>query len=130
MARFAEPRNCLVCGREFRPQMSNVRRGGGRTCSHRCDRKTRDFSNAPRGPLANNYKHGGYVNYREAPHVRFAHNAVKVALRRGDLVKGPCEQCGTTSKVEAHHDDYNKPLEVRWLCFSHHREWHRVQRAA
>jgi hypothetical protein len=34
-----------------------------------------------------------------------------------------CEICG--KKAEAHHDDYGKPLEVRWLCFKHHREWHK-----
>lgn len=29
-----------------------------------------------------------------------------------------------------HHDDYRKPLAVRWLCFRHHREFHTVQRKA
>ncbi len=31
----------------------------------------------------------------------------------------PCEICGSRSS-EAHHEDYNKPLEVRWLCKQHH----------
>jgi hypothetical protein len=44
------------------------------------------------------------------------HNAVARAIRAGKLVRGPCEECGTTDNVHAHHDDYSKPLEVRWLC--------------
>ncbi len=46
------------------------------------------------------------------------------AVRDGRLVRKPCEVCGTTERVQAHHDDYSKPLEVRWLCFVHHRQAH------
>jgi len=42
----------------------------------------------------------------------------------GVLVPEPCEVCGA-EKVDAHHDDYAKPLEVRWLCRTHHGEVHR-----
>jgi hypothetical protein len=41
------------------------------------------------------------------------------AMKNGRLVKKPCEVCGK-EKVEMHHDDYRKPLEVRWLCKVHH----------
>lgn len=53
-----------------------------------------------------------------------AHNAVKTALRNGTLVRESCEVCGE-SKVIAHHDDYARPLDVRWLCHRHHGEEHR-----
>ena len=45
-------------------------------------------------------------------------------MRDNHLERQPCEVCG--AKAEAHHDDYDKPLEVRWLCFKHHREWHKT----
>lgn len=48
---------------------------------------------------------------------------VKSAVRRGVLSRGACERCGN-EKAHAHHDDYNKPLAVRWLCQRHHWEWH------
>jgi hypothetical protein len=53
-----------------------------------------------------------------------AHNAVKVAKQAGVMISQPCEVCGEKS-AGAHHDDYGKPLSVRWLCRIHHRQWHR-----
>lgn len=38
-----------------------------------------------------------------------------VYQRRGLLPKQPCARCGS-KKAEKHHEDYTKPLEVRWLC--------------
>lgn len=58
-----------------------------------------------------------------------ANQAVSNAIRDGRLVRGICEVCGSSERVEGHHDDYNKPLSVRWLCFSHHREWHKHNEA-
>jgi hypothetical protein len=46
------------------------------------------------------------------------------AINQGMLIRKPCEVCGL-EKVDAHHDDYTKPLEVRWLCRKHHLEHHR-----
>ena len=44
------------------------------------------------------------------------------ALWRGELKRGNCEKCGKLG--EAHHEDYSRPLEVRWLCPQHHLEVH------
>lgn len=55
--------------------------------------------------------------------------AVTNALSSGKLKRQPCEKCGCL-KVDAHHDDYSKPLVVRWLCRPHHMEHHRLLRKA
>ena len=44
------------------------------------------------------------------------------AVRDGRIVRQPCEVCGTTEKVQAHHTDYRKWNDVKWYCFKHHRE--------
>ncbi len=55
------------------------------------------------------------------------------AMRKGKLIPQPCEVCGAfpilrdgRRGVHGHHDDYSKPLEVRWLCNVHHGEAHRL----
>jgi ribosomal protein S27AE len=53
-----------------------------------------------------------------------ARKAVSDAVRRGSLVKEPCERCGAAT-AEAHHADYAQPLKVRWLCKPCHDEEHR-----
>jgi len=53
-----------------------------------------------------------------------AHQDVNYAIQKGKLVRQPCERCGTTKNVVAHHEDYSKPLDVVWLCQHHHKERH------
>jgi hypothetical protein len=46
-----------------------------------------------------------------------AHCRVNSAVRRGDMQRpSACEWCGRSGKVEGHHHDYTKPLDVIWLC--------------
>lgn len=53
-----------------------------------------------------------------------AHFAVMYALKGGHIQRSPCTVCGS-EKVQAHHHDYSKPLEVEWLCSLHHSVAHR-----
>lgn len=60
---------------------------------------------------------------RERDPIKFkARNAVSNAVRDGKLIRQPCQKCASTVRVQAHHHDYNKPLDVEWLCFKCHRE--------
>ncbi len=43
------------------------------------------------------------------------------AVISGKVIKpSNCSECGRIRKITAHHDDYSKPLEVRWLCHECH----------
>lgn len=62
----------------------------------------------------------------EHPNRYRAHVLVQRALSKGHLEKQPCEVCGTThGRIDAHHDNYDEPLEVRWLCRLHHVQLHK-----
>jgi len=68
--------------------------------------------------------HAAEIEYRKTHRPkRQAKDAVRYALKMGRMTKQPCEVCGDTN-ADAHHDDYAKPLEVRWLCRTHHNQWH------
>ncbi len=55
---------------------------------------------------------------------RAARISARHAIKTGKLLRQPCEVCGAI-KVDAHHDDYSKRLDVRWLCRKHHAEFHK-----
>ena len=57
------------------------------------------------------------------PKKYLAHKKINSAVKAGLIKKECCQICGKT-KVHAHHDDYNYPLSVRWLCVEHHKQWH------
>ncbi len=60
------------------------------------------------------------------PKVRARVN-LQAAVRSGRLTRKPCEACGCP-ETHGHHDDYLKPLEVRWLCVKCHAKEHANQR--
>ncbi len=67
------------------------------------------------------------ANWRKNnPEKSKANRLVFVAVRNKSLKKVNCF-CGE-SRVEAHHEDYSKPLEVIWLCKKHHVEADKIRR--
>jgi hypothetical protein len=63
------------------------------------------------------------LHNKRNPEKARARNAVASALKSRRIARKPCDVCGDT-KSQAHHDDYARPLDVRWLCFVHHRIAH------
>lgn len=53
-----------------------------------------------------------------------AHKAVEMAVRKGAIVKQNCIVCGSEKSL-AHHESYDRPLDVVWYCQIHHKERHK-----
>lgn len=56
------------------------------------------------------------------PNRKKANVAVGNAIKAGRIKKQPCWVCG--SNAVAHHPDYDRPLDVVWLCQPHHKQAH------
>jgi hypothetical protein len=70
--------------------------------------------------------HESHRNWIKAnPEKRKAQQALQKAVRADKIVRQPCEICGN-SKSHGHHDDYSKPLVVRWRCALDHGQLHRL----
>lgn len=55
-----------------------------------------------------------------------ARTIVRQRVYRGTIKRQPCEVCGEPN-AQAHHIDYAKPLDIRWLCHAHHVAEHRTE---
>lgn len=63
--------------------------------------------------------------YREKNKDKFlARKAVEKAIANGKLIKQPCEKCNSSKNIVAHHHDYNKLLDIQWLCNRCHMRHH------
>lgn len=69
-------------------------------------------------------------NYKKKYPMKYAaHLIFGNAIRDGKIVKQTfCSECGSNKQIHGHHDDYTKPLEVRWLCIKCHVAWHKVNK--
>lgn len=76
----------------------------------------------------------GMANIRKAlrksinkyPEKQFARKKVSNAINKGLLVRPlTCSQCNVHGRIEGHHLDYDRPLDVLWLCTSCHAKHHK-----
>jgi hypothetical protein len=84
----------------------------------------KDYQQTEAGKLSKKRTIAAY--YKRYPMIYAAHVITRNAIREGKLFpQASCSVCNSTEKIEGHHDDYTKPLDVRWLCERCHKQWHR-----
>ena len=70
-------------------------------------------------------KYPSQAKWRQAhPKQTWAHQCLRSALKRGLIIQSAREECGNPD-TEAHHPDYDRPMDVRWLCRVCHKAEHR-----
>lgn len=130
-------KTCFKCGLEqpitefYRhPMMGDGRLGKCKTCTkrdvsenYRAKRPKYAAYERERNKRPERRKAAMEYAKHQDPQKRLARSLTGSAIKCGRLVPQPCEVCGSKN-VQAHHDDYNKPLDVRWLCWVHHMAHH------
>ena len=133
-------KTCLVCSTEkaidefYKYQIKNgfnyakkckvcTRKAVSENYANRLGHYTEYFRKREETPERKAWRIEKQREYRKKPKY-LARVITNNAIRDGRIIKQPCEVCGE-AKAQAHHDDYSKPFEIRWLCFKHHREHHK-----
>ncbi len=98
---------CLPISRQYKYQLRKIRDGRCRECG-----KDSNGHHYCALHLAKRRLSGNKLRL-------MARSSVALAIRSGKLRRGNC-WCGELG--QAHHDDYSKPLKVKWLCHKHHSE--------
>jgi len=112
--------NCEMCGKESSEPPSHYSKKKRHFCSMSC------YSDFRKTKLLKEEHHrfGTGFSREEQAKRRKCRSITNKAIQKNELIRQPCEVCGVMNS-EAHHDNYNKPLKVRWLCFIHHRAYHK-----
>lgn len=105
---------CRGCGVEFKKAMPHQV-----ACSRTCMKKG---------------SHKRLSKEQKAKYEKKKQSRDSVKIRCREIAKynfptpEPCEACGAQA-TDRHHDNYNKPLEIRWLCSTCHKLWHKHNKA-
>ena len=109
---------CDYCGEKSSKKPSHYARNKRNFCSPNCYHDYLSaYNRGENHPLFGTGMAEDEVKKRIRARTRLNH-----AVRDGKLERLPCVVCGDVA--EAHHEDYNKPLDVTWLCRMHHRIYH------
>lgn len=125
---------CQECGKLFFGLSYRVRSGRTKYCSRPCASsavlkariaKGWTGKNNPnwKGGISKNHYHYKKIQMERYPERVRARALVNDAIKAGKLKRLPCHECGA-AESHAHHEDYSRPLKVKWLCRPCHRKHH------
>ena len=113
---------CDNCDKDGKIKPSDFKRKKNKFCSRKCYSLFRKHKMTKE--QQNSYKNGGLPEEEKKLRIK-ARSDLNHAVRDGKIKRLPCKACGNI-KSQGHHHNYNKPLDVDWLCFKCHREEHNI----
>lgn len=111
--------DCIKSQKEYYKKNKNKIRDNVRERNQKPENKVKNRIRAMKWANRNKDKLSHYSGQykKKNPEKANAHQYVMWALRLNVLSKPEnCERCKLKVRLEAHHEDYSKPLEIKWLC--------------
>lgn len=73
------------------------------------------------------YQNKYLMKKRKSGDKKFLARHILFLAVKGKMIFRPeeCSQCNVKGKIEAHHTNYDKPLDVTWICVKCHRALHK-----
>ena len=85
----------------------------------------KQYSKTENGKKAGNKAKRKYI--KKYPLKKAASVILNNAVRDGKIIKPKeCSVCNRITRIHGHHDDYYKPLDVKWFCPKCHKEYHKT----
>lgn len=126
-------KDCLFCKKQFSQDTLMVHAVHGNNIIYYCCRPCR----AKRAAQYRKTKIGrqkivknGKASIQRHPERNKARIIFANAVKNGEVVKPKsCETCKQVKRIDGHHEDYSKPLQVMWLCRQCHADRHKYLKA-
>ena len=116
--RDGKPTACVVCG-------GTLHRKSEYYCSQQCAERQLVVNGEDAAPFLSKWKIRQRKEFRD-PSIKVRQNTRRKTsdlIKKGKLKRKPCVVCGDKN-VLPHHEDYNNPFQVIWICEKHHKEYH------
>lgn len=126
--KYGRRETCKVCyrklarkgGRYYSPISKEYRRRWRIENHDKIQRYVRTYRQSTRGRMMYNKEMRRY-------HIKHPMVVKARQLAKKIPIQSDCTICGSSNCLQRHHDDYNKPLEVKILCRSCHVKQYQVQ---
>lgn len=78
-------------------------------------------------PKYRQYQNKYLIKKRKSYDQKFLSRQIVQLALKGKMIFKPskCTKCENAERIEAHHEDYSRPLDIIWVCYQCHRQIHK-----
>ena len=118
-------KRCCLCGRQLPVEKFNYCRSSPDGLTSHCRGCGKEYKKEHYSDHQSDYYSRVVDRRREHPEQERAYRKLSEAVSRGEIIRpDACSKCGEQGQIVAHYDDYERPLDVVWLCISCDRQLH------